>query len=357
MRRVVVGMSGGVDSAAAAWLLQAAGWSVIGLTLRTWLPGDGKESRCCEIDAARETAELLGIPYYVRSWVPAFRERITAPFVRDYLHGRTPNPCVYCNREIKWPGLLEAAQVLGADCVATGHYAAIAQRENGRLAVRQGADRKKDQSYMLARLTQEQLAATLLPLGNLTKAEVRRIAAQAGLPSAKTPDSQELCFVPDGNYADFIEEQAGDACPGCGDFLSTCGEKLGTHQGIYRYTVGQRRGLGLALGRPAYVQRLDAQRNAVVIGDAKSLETSRLICDSPTFMGIPAPEPFERFRAAVRIRYHHSGQTADVYTDTEGHLCAELDAPVRAAAPGQTAVCYGEDGCVLCAGVIAECGE
>ena len=243
MAKVIVGMSGGVDSAVTALLLKEAGYEVEGVTLRTWDTEETEVSRCCEIDGARETAEKLGIPFHVLNVSSAFKKNVTEPFIREYLRGRTPNPCVFCNRAVKWEWLIYMANVLQADYVATGHYAEIRKLPNGRYTVRKAAYAPKDQTYMLYRLSQEQLSRTIMPLGTYDKNDVRKIAADAGLPSASSPDSQEICFVTEGHYADYIREHAKDPVPGAGNYVDETGRILGQHKGIIHYTVGQRRGL------------------------------------------------------------------------------------------------------------------
>jgi len=352
MKKVIVGLSGGVDSAAAAYLLREAGYEVIGVTLRTWAGSNGEESRCCEIDDARETARILGIPYHVFNCVSAFEEKVVGAFVRDYLGGLTPNPCVVCNREIKWERLLHFAAVLGADFVATGHYASVVRLENGRYTVRQALHAEKDQTYMLWRLTQEQLAKTLMPLGGYEKSEVREIARRAGIPVADKPDSQEICFVPDGDYAAFIGRRAEVPLPGEGDFVDAAGNVLGRHKGIYRYTVGQRKGLGIALGHPAYVKEIRAEKNEIVLGAEKETACAGILCRDLCFMSVPEPETGETFSCRVKPRYRHPGQPAAV-TKLDGGRCRVLfDAPVRSAAPGQSAVFYDGEGRLVGGGVI-----
>ena len=250
-KKVLVGMSGGVDSAVAAYLLQKEGYEVCGVTLRT-LGED--ESRCCEIDDARRVSNLLGFRFYPLNCVRDFEKEVMAPFVRSYLEGRTPNPCIECNRYIKWDKMLYAAKVLQADYVATGHYARLVRLENGRYTVKKAEHAAKDQTYMLYKLTQEQLAQTLMPLGTYSKEDVRAFAEEAGLPVAHKPDSQEICFVTDGHYADFVGQYAAQreekdifAVPGPGPFVDESGKVLGTHKGITHYTIGQRKGLGIAL--------------------------------------------------------------------------------------------------------------
>lgn len=349
-KKVVVGMSGGVDSAAAASLLKDAGFHVTGVTLKTW---ESDSSRCCEIDEARRTARKLGILYHPWNVVSAFRDQVVRPFVENYRRGLTPNPCVECNPQVKWAGLLHAADVMQTEYVATGHYARMIRLENGRLAVRQAKDQKKDQSYMLYRLTQEQLARTLLPLGEMSKEEVRKVAAKANLSVANKPESQEICFVPEGHYGDFIEKELGEKFPE-GDFMDESGHVLGRHRGIIHYTVGQRKGLGIALGHPAYVKKIYRERNEIVIGDAASLYVGEIYCNQMAFMGIAGIEPGEKIRAFVRIRYHHAGALALIEGAGEDRVRITFDEPVRAPAPGQSAVFYNEDFCILGGGKIME---
>ena len=345
-------MSGGVDSAAAACLLQREGYEVIGVTLRTWAYAGGQESRCCDIDDASAAARKLGIRYVPVNCLSAFESHVVRPFVSEYLQGRTPNPCILCNRDVKWDRLLYMAKVLGADYVATGHYASVVRLPNGRYTVRRARHAEKDQTYMLCALTQEQLASTLMPLGGLTKAEVRSIAREAGLSVADKPDSQEICFVTGGGYADFIENNTETALPGKGSFVDEEGTVLGGHQGIIHYTVGQRRGLGLALGYPAYVEEIRAGRNEVVIGPEASLYRTRIRCTDVRFMGIPGLDAGERLRCRVKVRYHHPGQAALIERIGPDLLEIAFDEPVRAAAPGQWAVFYDSGGCVIGSGVI-----
>ncbi len=359
MAKVIVGMSGGVDSAVAAYLLKKAGYEVIGVTLRTWEAEDGEESRCCEIDDARRIAERLGIEYRTLNCTQAFRETVVAPFIEDYVHGRTPNPCVICNRRVKWDWMLYLANVLQADYIATGHYASVVKLDNGRFTVRR-ASSKKDQAYMLYRLSQEQLARTILPLADRTKEEVRAIAAQAGLPVAQKRDSQEICFIPDDDHAGFIERSAGQSLGSVGEaalrpgrFVDAAGNVLGTHQGIVRYTVGQRKRLGLSLGHPVFVKEIRVEQNEIVIALEEEELMSREIdvCDLH-FQSVPDIGPGEEVRAAVKVRYHHEGETAVIRRVGEDRLRIRFDRPVRAAAPGQSAVFYDDRDCVIGGGII-----
>lgn len=348
MARIVVGLSGGVDSAVAAGLLRAAGHEVIGVTLRTWQSGS---SRCCRIDDARATTEALGIPYHVVSCAADFQTHVEAPFLAERLRGLTPNPCVVCNRAVKWKGLLSAADFFQADAVATGHYAAVTRMENGRYTLLEGTDTKKDQSYMLCRLTQEQLRRTIMPLGRLTKPEVRALAARMGLPAADTPDSQELCFVAEEEPGDYIAEHA-EALPGPGAFVDETGAALGTHRGIYRYTIGQRRGLGITASERLYVNQICAETNEIVLGDAASLLRREIVCGGARWLAIAPPEIGARLRAGVKIRSHHEATRGTLHCSGEDLVRIVFDAPVRAPAPGQYAVFYDEERRILGSGVI-----
>ncbi len=352
-RRVIVGLSGGVDSGAAAYLLKAAGFEVIGLTIRTQ---PGVESRCCAIGEARRMAAEMGIDYYVCNAARDFRQRVVQPFIEAYLLGRTPNPCVACNPWVKWAQLMEAAQRMGADYVATGHYAETVRLENGRCAIRRAASDGKDQSYMLYGLSQTQLAHTLLPLGRLEKSQVRALAARAGLSAAQRPDSQEICFVTGGNYADFIEETTETALPPPGNFVDTRGHILGRHQGIHHYTPGQRRGLGLALGHPVYVKAIDREKNQVILGGEASLYQRTILCDHLRFMALADLPPGGRMQALVKIRYHHAGTAASLERTDADTIRIDFTTPVRAPAPGQSAVFYDDAGHVLGGGIITPDG-
>ncbi len=350
MARIIVGLSGGVDSAVAAGILKAAGHEVIGVTLRTWQAGT---SRCCRIDDAQATTAALGIPYHVMNCPADFRENVEAPFLEDRLRGLTPNPCVVCNFAVKWKWLLRAAAHFQADAVATGHYAEVVPAETGGCTVRAGKDPKKDQSYMLCRLTQAQLRRTILPLGRLTKAEVRALAARMGLPVAETPDSQELCFVNEDDPGDYIEEHAAHP-PGPGRFVDSAGKPLGLHRGIYRYTIGQRRGLGIPSAERLYVCRIRPETNEIALGDGASLLRSALLCSDAQWMGMDPPEAGVPLRAFVKIRSHHAAAQASVFPLENETVRIRFDDPVRAPAPGQFAVLYDNAQRILGSGVIAE---
>lgn len=354
MKKVIVGMSGGVDSAVAAFLLKQAGYDVVGVTLRTWAGTEGQESRCCEIDDARQTARTIGIPYHAFNCLSEFETKVVTPFVQDYLHGMTPNPCVICNREIKWERLLYHADVLQADYVATGHYASIVKLENGRYTVRKASHAGKDQTYMLYRLTQEQLSRTLMPLGDYSKSEVRKIAEEAGIRVASKPDSQEICFVSDENYADFIREHEDGAVPGEGNYVDESGNILGRHKGIIHYTVGQRKGLGVAFGHPVYIKEIRADRNEIVLSGYEQTWCRGIVCRDLNYMGIPEPEAGGSFRCQVKVRYRHSGQYALLEKLDNEQVRVSFDEPVRFAAPGQSAVFYDENDCLLGGGIISQ---
>ncbi len=294
----------------------------------------------------------MGIPHSVHSAASDFECRVVQPFIDDYLHGRTPNPCVECNRYVKWAQLLDAAAAMGADFAATGHYARISRLPNGRYAVRRAASLRKDQSYVLYKLTQEQLSHTMLPLGDYDKDEVRAIAEREGLSAAQKPDSQEICFVTEGNYTDYIECETDAELPPPGNFVDGEGNILGVHKGIAHYTVGQRKGLGLALGYPAYVTAIAPEKNEVVIGSEESLYRPSILCGDLNFMSVETIGRRETLPAFVKIRYNHKGATASLKMNDDGTLSALFDSAVRAPTPGQSAVFYDEDGYIIGGGKI-----
>lgn len=360
-KRVVVGMSGGVDSSVAAWLLQEQGYEVIGVTMQIWQDEDNtaveENGGCCGLSAvedARRVAGVLGIPYYVMNFKREFRTQVMDYFVRAYMEGRTPNPCIACNRYVKWESLLKRSLEIGADYIATGHYARICRTEAGRYAVCNSATAGKDQTYALYSLTQEQLSHTLMPVGAYTKEEIRGMAERIGLPVAKKPDSQEICFIPDRDYGRFIEEDTGRK-PEQGNFVTKDGRVLGRHRGIIHYTVGQRKGLGLALGRPAFVTEIRPESNEVVIGEAEDVFTKHLECGNLNFMAWA--DLMEPRRVLAKIRYSHAGAPATITRTGGDRIVCEFDGPVRAVTPGQAAVFYDEEGRVACGGEILRGGK
>ncbi len=352
MSKVAVGMSGGVDSAVTAYILKKMGYDVIGVTLKTWLNDEGEVSRCCEIDDAKAVADQLDFPYYAVNCADKFRKCVVEPFTDMYIHGMTPNPCIECNRYVKWDKLIEFADSVGAEFVATGHYAKVVRLDNGRYTVEKSVSAQKDQTYMLYRLTQEQLSRTIMPLGNLTKDEVRKIASAVELSVANKPDSQEICFVADDDYANYIEQNCENYKPVEGNFVDESGNILGRHKGIVHYTVGQRKGLGIALGKPIYVKSINAQKNEVVLCDEKSLYTSELFCDRLNFLAVSDIPYGEKISANVRIRYHHSGEQAQIERVSDTQVKISFENPVRAATPGQSAVFYNENSQLIGGGIV-----
>jgi len=338
--RVVVAMSGGVDSSAAAALLVEQGHEVLGITLRVWsYEGAARCGSCCspeDIDDARAVASKLGIPFYVADAEELFKHRVVQPFVQSYLDGRTPVPCVACNRDVKFDFLLAKARALGAR-LATGHYARI-ERTGGTHRLLRAADPSKDQSYFLFTLGQDALAQLEFPVGELGKAEVRAIAHRHGLSTSEKAESMEICFVPDGDYAGFVERVAGPRP--AGTVVDGRGQVLARHAGIHRFTVGQRRGLGVASPEALYVQHIDAGAGAVVVGPASGLERSEFTVLQPSWVqSRPAPEE----RLHVRIRHRHAGTPAHVVAADRARITVRTEEPVRAVAPGQAAVFYRGD--------------
>ena len=345
MDKVLIAMSGGVDSSVAAFLMKEQGCDCIGTTMKLFHNEDiGVKSNrtCCsleDVEDARSVAFHLGIPYYVFNFSDDFRERVIDRFIAAYERGATPNPCIDCNRYLKFERLYERARILGCDAIVTGHYARIVF-ENGRWLLKKALDESKDQSYVLYSLTQEQLAHTRLPLGALHKSETRRIAEEQRFYNAGKPDSQDICFVPDGDYAGFIARYTGHGCP-TGDFVDESGQVLGRHKGIVHYTVGQRKGLGIAADAPLYVKRIDAQENRVVLSGNDALFSRELTAND--FNWIAYDVPPRELRATARVRYHQREQAATVTVLEDGHVHLVFDEPQRAITPGQAVVLYDGD--------------
>ena len=342
--KVVVGMSGGVDSSVAAWLLKEQGYDVIGVTMQIWQDEENEVQEenggCCglsAVDDARRVASSIGIPYYVMNFKQEFQKNVIDYFTKEYLNGRTPNPCIACNRYVKWEALLQRSLSIGADYIATGHYARIDKLSNGRYAIRRSATLAKDQTYALYNLTQEQLEHTLMPVGNYSKDQIREMAEKIGLQVANKPDSQDICFVPDGDYASFIEENA-DTSIRQGNFVTPDGKILGKHKGIIHYTVGQRKGLGLALGYPAFVLEIRPETDEVVIGTYEESLTYTLRANELNFMSVE--DITEPIRVFAKIRYNHKGAWCSVEKTGEDEITCTFEEPIRAVTPGQAVVLY-----------------
>ena len=354
--KVVVGMSGGVDSSVAAYLLKEQGYDVIGVTMQIWqdeeVETQAKNGGCCglsAVDDARAVAQKLDIPYYVMNFKKEFKENVIDYFVEAYLKGQTPNPCIACNRYVKWESLLQRSLEIGADYIATGHYARIEKLPNGRYAIAVSVTAAKDQTYALYNLTQHQLAHTLMPVGEYTKEEIRNIAQRENLPVAHKPDSQEICFIPDNDYAAFIDKEAPGRVPKKGKFVTKDGTVLGEHQGITHYTIGQRKGLNLAMGHPVFVTKICPESNEVVIGESEDVFGTTLFCNKLNWMGIE--ELMEPREVLAKIRYAHAGAKCVIEKAGEDCVKCSFHSPVRAITPGQAVVFY-EDGHVLGGGTI-----
>ena len=351
-----IAMSGGVDSSVAAWLMQQEGYDCTGVSMRLYRStdlGQACHKSCCaqeDLDDAADAAFTLGIDFEVVDCQSLFRERVMLPFCRGYRRGETPNPCIDCNRYLKFDYLLSEALRQGCACLATGHYARIVKGENGRWLLQKALDESKDQSYVLSMLGQEQLAHLRFPLGEMKKTRVRQLAGELGLGNAKKRDSQDICFVPDGDYGAFLERQSGTALHP-GPFLDRDGRVLGEHRGAERYTLGQRRGLGVAAGERLYVIGKDMARNTVTLGPETALYYKSLIAGSVNCISVERIT--EPLRVTARTRYHQAEQLATALPLANGKLRLDFDAPQRAMTPGQTVVLYEGD-TVVAGGIIRE---
>ena len=355
---IAVAMSGGVDSSTVAAMLRAEGHHVVGLTMQLWNqrrlaghPGmpEAVQGRCCSLDDvydARRVAETLGIPYYVVNQEDRFERDVVRPFVEEYLSGRTPIPCSLCNNHLKFDQLLIVAQQIGADALATGHYARVTfDDQRRRWLLRRASDPSKDQTYFLFGLTQEQLSRTLFPLGEMSKPQVRELARQHGLALAEKPDSQEICFVPGGDYKNFLDaylNERGESFPDtAGDLVTTNGEVIGEHTGIHNFTVGQRKGLGVATGTPLYVIQIKGDSKQVVVGHQEELYSRTLRAHRINL--ISTGDLSEPTRATVKIRHRHEAAPAVIQQVGTDEVEVTFDEPQRAITPGQAAVFYDED--------------
>lgn len=353
--RALIAMSGGVDSSVAAQMMASRGYECVGCTMRLYendVVGMDLMDTCCSLENtqdARNVTEKIGIPYHIVHYENLFRQEVIEPFIDEYLHGRTPNPCIECNRKLKFQHLYEKMKELGCDLLVTGHYARVRfDEESGRYQLLKALDLAKDQSYVLYVLTQEQLAHVQFPLGEQDKHTTREIASESGFGNAQKHDSQDICFVPDGDYAGFIERYSEKECP-AGDFVDTAGNVLGRHKGIIHYTLGQRRGLGLPAANRLYVTGIDPESNTVTIGSNDDLMKTTLYARKVNLIAMDRIET--PLRCSAKIRYRHKEQPCTVTQPEEDLLKVVFDEPQRAITPGQSVVLYDGD-VVLGGGVI-----
>lgn len=346
-KKVVIGMSGGVDSSVAAYLLKEAGYDVIGITMQIWQEEEEfvqeENGGCCglsAVDDARRVASKLNIPYYVMNFKETFRKNVIEYFISEYSEGRTPNPCIACNRYVKWEALLKRSLDIGADYIATGHYARVVQLENGRFTLKKSATTTKDQTYALYNLTQEQLKHTLMPVGEYTKDQIRKIAEEIDLQIANKPDSQEICFIPDNDYASFIEAETKQAIKP-GNFVDLQGNVIGQHKGITYYTIGQRKGLNLSMGKAVFVVEIRPESNEVVIGENSDVMSFVLHANQLNFMAIDSLD--EELEVTAKIRYSHAGAKAVIKKIEEDVLECRFEEAQRAITPGQAVVFYDNE--------------
>jgi tRNA-uridine 2-sulfurtransferase len=351
--RIVVAMSGGVDSSVAAALLAEQGHDVIGLSMQLYPQGEGDKGEggngkeghfgsCCTLDDlhdARRVASTLGFPHYILNLEERFQETVISNFVQEYASGRTPLPCAHCNSDLKFSTLLERARGFGSDQVATGHYARIERSDNGRWLLTRSADREKDQSYFLFSLTQEQLAGAVFPVGSLSKPAVRAEARRLGLVVADKADSQEICFIPDGDYASFVASRTPEARRGV--ILDERGATLGSHEGVHRFTIGQRKGLGIATGAPLYVLKIDADSGDVTVGSRAALERASLTASGVNWVSVDTPATW--LPVSAQIRHRHRAAAGRVRALENGRAEFEFDQPQAAVTPGQAVVFYDDE--------------